>query len=159
LREKRRHVTPRALCLAAEKRLATRRGCFIEAPHWGRWSGNGQLINVKRRQFRSHKIRGVSNVSKAIRGSDRELCGIVQAWVKEGPFAVHLEIRDKCVPVRDRAPTGPGVQIDARKPESRRQQRGTATWGQRFAVHEDFGVELPRPPAVENRAQGGNTDA
>ena len=81
---------------------------------------------------------------------------IVEPRVDERALAVHLEVRDKRIPVRDAAPPGIGVQVDARQPERRRKQRRRAlpVRPERLAVEEQLRVELARPPAVQHGAHG-----
>ena len=92
---------------------------------------------------------------------DRELRRVVQARVEERALAVHLQVRDERVPVRDRAPAGPGVQVDAGQAERRRDQRRRrlAVRTERLAVEEQLGVELARPPGVEHLAHRRLVDA
>src|SRR6185503_1514284 len=90
------------------------------------------------------------DVSEVIGSSDRILLRIVQSRIEEGSFAVHLQIRDKRIPVTDRAPSaGPGVQVHPGLAESWRDQGcgGFTVRTKRFAVEVEFGVELARAPA------------
>src|SRR4051812_19887826 len=76
---------------------------------------------------------------------NRELSGIVEPRVRESPLAVHLQVRDQGIPISDRTPASPGVEIDAGQAEHRWDQRGSgfAVWPEGLAVHENFGIELP----------------
>ncbi len=103
----------------------------------------------------------VANVPEAGARCDRELHRVVEPRVEERAAAVHLEIGDEGVPVRDTAPARPGVQIDACQAERGRDERrgGAAVGLKGLAVERQLGVELPRAPAVEDRAHGGLVDA
>ena len=59
--------------------------------------------------------------------------------------------------MRDRAPAGPGVQVDTGQSEGRwNQGRGGLPIGpERLAVQEQLRVELPRSPAPQDRLDGG----
>src|ERR1019366_6206081 len=95
-------------------------------------------------------------------GRDWKLDGIVEARIEESPAAVHLEVRDERVPVRDRTPrTGPGVKIDTGQSERRRDQHGRccSIGAESFAIEEKFGVEFARPPSIQYFANRILTDS
>src|SRR3954467_3650592 len=112
------------------------------------------------RQFRSNQINLISDVTTMVGGCDGELRGVVEARIEERTFAVHLQIRDKGVPIRYGAPPGPGVKVNASETEGRRNQRCTRNIRSGdstirdllrikcLAVHKKLGVEFPRPPTV-----------
>src|SRR5262245_66457346 len=62
-------------------------------------------------------------IGKAVGSRDREQRAVVQAWVEESAATVHFEVRHKAIPVRNRAPAGPCMQIDATQTERRRDER------------------------------------
>src|ERR1035437_3953701 len=95
-------------------------------------------------------------------GRDWKLGGIVEAGIEEGPTAMHLEVGDESVPVRDRTPrTGPGVKVDTGQSERRRDQhgRGCSIGAESFAIEEKFGVEFARPPSIQYFANRILTDS
>ena len=99
------------------------------------------MIEVRRRYATSPKPVARRDRELAPRRSSR--------GSKKVPLPVHLEVGDERVPVRDRAPAGPGVEVDAGEAEGRRdQRRGRLAVGpERLAVEEQLGVELAGPPA------------
>src|SRR4030095_11789561 len=109
------NVTRRASCFAVEQRLPAHRSRFIEAILWWRWRRNGQLVEMKRRQFGRDKVGRSSDITKSILSSDRKLLRIVQSGIVECASSVHLQVGDKCIPVADTAPPCPRMQINAGK--------------------------------------------
>jgi hypothetical protein len=107
---------------------------------------------LQRREFRGDEVYFVADVREPVLRGDGELDGVVQPLVVEIPDAVHFEVRHERVPLRQAPPARPGVEVDARQPEGRRDERrrGLAVRAERLAVEEDFGVELARPPALED---------
>ena len=85
--------------------------------------GGRKLIDVERRKLRRDQVGRVADVAEAVLCGDRELRGIVEPRIVERALALHLEIGDERVPVRDRSPAGPGMQVDAGQVERRRNQR------------------------------------
>ena len=102
------------------------------------------------------------HICKTIGGSNGKLRGIVQPWIEETSFAVHLEIGYKCIPVRDGAPAKPSVQVDPSQSECGWNQRRTGNVRsrnhaighllgiERLPVHEQLGVKFTGTPAVQN---------
>ena len=74
---------------------------------------------------------------------------------------MHLDIRDKTVPVRQVAPACPGMEINARQPKGRGNQGRSrfAIRSQTFAVQHQLGVKFPWPPAHQNIFHRGQIDA
>src|SRR5215207_8710825 len=113
---------------------------------------------MQSRQLGGDQIDGISDISKSIRSRNWELRRIVEAWIKEVSFAMHVNIGNKRIPVRYRTPTRPGVEVNACQTERGREQRGT--WhiltchnaiGHLFgvkclAIQNQFGIELSRSP-------------
>src|SRR4051812_49947083 len=106
-----------ALRFAAEQMVAASGGGGGECT--GGWLRcvDRQLIEVQRRQLGCDLIlvRVDTDMAEAVRGRDRKLIGVVEPRVEERAFAVHLQVRDERVPVRDRSPAGPCMQLDAGK--------------------------------------------
>jgi hypothetical protein len=103
-----------------------------------------------------HEIGIVSHVAEARLCGDGELGGIVQSGIEERSLAMHLENGDERVPVRDRAPPGPRMEIDSGQSQSRRDQRGRrlAVRSKGFPVREQLRVEFARSPAVQDLPHG-----
>src|SRR5687768_10829590 len=77
---------------------------------WGRrW--NGDLIIMERRELGCDQVRFRSPVPDPRAGGDRKLLLIIQPWIKEDAFAVHLGVGHVRIPVRDRTPTGVSVKV------------------------------------------------
>ena len=124
LGEGRRHVAGRALGPAVEQRLAA--GCR----HRRRTSPSAASAPAARAgrpaaPAASELTRSTGAVTcpKPFSAAIGNWAGVVQPRVEERALAVHLQHRDERVPVRDRAPAGPGVQVDPGQPERRRDQR------------------------------------
>src|SRR5205823_10089009 len=98
-----------------------------------------QLVEVKSSELRRDQVGVVTHVSEAGLRRDRELRRVVQPRIEEGSLAMHLEVRDEGVPVRHRAPSGPGVQVDTGQAEGGwDERRGVLAVGaQRLSVQED----------------------
>jgi hypothetical protein len=110
---------------------------------------------VQSTEPRGDEVRIVPDVAVPVPGADGEASGVVEPWVEEGSLPVHLEIGDEGVPVRDRTPAGPGVQVHSGETEGRRDERGRglSVRPEPFPVQEDLGVELARSPPEEHLAQ------
>ena len=59
---------------------------------------------------------------KPARAAIGNFTGIVETRIVERSLPVHLEVRDEGVPVRNRTPAGPRVQVDARETKRRRNE-------------------------------------
>ena len=107
---------------------------------------------MEARELRRHPVDLGLHVAEAVAGRHRELDRIVQTRVPEPPLAVHLQVGHEGVPVGDRAPAGPGVEVEARQAERGRDQRGARlpVGPERLAVEDQLGVELPRAPALQH---------
>src|SRR5262249_35786460 len=153
--EERRHMAGGAFRLAVEDNRSTSGRGPVKTPLRWNGRGDGKLIEVQCGEFPSDKIRIVPYVPEPRFGSNWKSSGIVQARVVECASAVHLEIGDKSVPMRNRAPAGPGVQIHAGKTERRWQQgsRRLPVRTNRFAVEAQLAVEFPWSPTVEPLAR------
>ena len=149
LGEKRWNMARRTPRRTIEQRLAALRSFLVEAsfPRFGR--RNSELIELQRAQLGGDQVGIIADVAEPVRRRDGKAHGIVEARVKERALAVHLEVGDECVPVRDRAPARPGVKVHADQAEGRRNEsrRRLAVGAKRLAVQEYFGVKLPRPPS------------
>src|SRR5579859_1260826 len=140
-----------------ENFLAALRGFFLEGICRRFGCGNSELIKMKRRELGSDQVRFVANIAEAVARGDRELRGVRKALIEEITLAVHFEIGDESVPVSDRAPTRPGVQVDARQTKRGGNQhgRGLSVRAEGFAVEKQFSIEVARPPAIEHFAYRG----
>src|SRR5688500_1378345 len=103
------NVTSDAL-LGFEHLLAALRCIPIEAAFGWLRRRNRELVEMQRGQLPADQIGVVSNIPKSGTGRDRELQGIVQAWIEKRPSAMHCQIGDQGIPVRYRAPTSRGVE-------------------------------------------------
>ena len=95
--------------------------------------------------------------------SEASLCGngellrIVETWVIEVAFSMHLQIRDKRIPVRHRTRSSPSVQVYAGQSKGGwNQDCGClAVWAKGLAIQSQFGIEVAWPSALENCADRG----
>src|SRR5690349_2552538 len=113
LGERWRSVTASA-SFGVEEFLTALRRCRIEASLGRCRSGKRELIRLERCQFGSDQIsltRRRRNVVEVIGGGNGKLRRIPQPRVLEPANAVHLQIGNKSVPMWDRTPSSPGVQI------------------------------------------------
>src|SRR5579859_2554494 len=145
-----------AFCLATEKSVAAFGGVRIErARRWLR-RRNGEFVLLESRKFRGDPvtIRIDVHIAEAILRCDRELRRIVQSWIEEPPYPMHLQNGYKGVPVRHRSPTRPSVQIDPPQSKSRRYQgsRRFSVRSKGFAVQRQLCVKLARPPTQQHRS-------
>src|SRR5262245_11841768 len=103
---------------------------------------------MQRRELRRNEVRIIADVGEACPCRDWELRGVSQTRIVKRAFSVHLNVGNKCVPMRDRTPAGPSMKIDARKPKRRRnQRRSRATIGtKRFAIEKQLRIKLTRSP-------------
>src|SRR5215471_20952995 len=106
----------------------------------GRW--DGKLIEMQRRKFCGGQIGSAAHVSETVPRSDRKFYRIIKARIIEGPFAVHLQVGHKSIPMCHRPPACPRVEVDAGKTESGRNQcgGGLSIRPESFAVEEKLGV-------------------
>src|SRR6266508_4572094 len=113
------------------------------------------------RLFCALQIWGAAHVSKTVPRSDRKFYWIIQSRIIEGPFAVHLQVGHKSIPMCHRPPAGPRVEVDACETESGRNQccGGLSIRAESFAVEEKLGIEFPRPPTGEHRPDGRHIDS
>src|SRR5262245_7232328 len=78
------------------------RTCYIKilARPWNR-GGNGQLIELQRRQLWSDSIilRRGTEVTETIPGRDWKLRRIIQSRVEKRPLSVHLEVGNESIPI------------------------------------------------------------
>src|SRR5262249_969221 len=101
-------------------------------------------------------------IGKAVGCCDREPRAVVQPRIEESASTVHFKVRYKAIPVGNRAPAGPGVEVQAAQTECRRDQRrarrvgsgddviGYSLWIERFAVENQLGVELSWSPTTQD---------
>src|SRR3954454_22541063 len=114
-------------------------------------------------QFRSYQINLIGDVTEMVRRRDWELRGVIETGIEERSLPVHLQIRDKRIPIRHGAPARPRVEVNASETKRRRNQRRTRNIRSRdstityllrvesLAVHKELGVEFSRPPTVKHR--------
>ena len=163
LRQQRSRVAADALGLALEQLRAAGGGHLVEAVRRRGRRGQRQLIGVQPRQLRGHPVLlgRHHDVPESVLGGDRESNRVVEPRIVEVTDAVHLQHRDERIPVRDRSPSGPGVQVDARQSEGGRDQgrRRLAVGPEPLAVHQQLGVELARTPRSDDGAHGRLVDA
>src|SRR5215831_13122527 len=117
-------MTDCALRLAHEYCLATRSRLLVEAAIRRRRRRDGELVEMQRRKFCSGQIGSAAHVSETVPRSDRKFYRIIQARIIESPFAVHLQVGHKSIPMCHRPPARPRVEVDAGKTESGRNQCG-----------------------------------
>src|SRR5579859_1437746 len=139
-----------------ENFLAALRGFFLEGICRRFGCGNSELIKMKRRELGSDQVRFVANIAEAVARGDRELRGVRKALIEEITLAVHFEIGDESVPVSDRAPARPSVQVDASETKRRGNQhgRGLSVRAEGFAIQKQFSIEVAGAPAIEHFANG-----
>ena len=114
-----------ALRFATEESIAAGRSRNIEATSGRLRRGNSQLIELKLLEFGSDEVAvgiNVREIAKTVGGGDRELRGVVEPRIPEPALPMHFEICDEGVPVGNRTPAGPGVEIDAAQSKRRRNQ-------------------------------------
>src|SRR5262249_16767174 len=104
-------VAARALRLAGEQRAAALGGVLVEAARGRSRRRERELVEVECRKLRGDAVVLARHVAEMVLGRDRELRGVVETRIEERAVAVHLEVGDEPVPVRDRAPAFPGVEI------------------------------------------------
>src|SRR4051794_4074300 len=119
---------------------------------------------MQRREFLRYQViirADMRKIPEAMRRGDWELGRIIQARVKESSFSMHLEIRDKRIPMRDRAPSRPGMQVYAGETKSRRDQsRGRLPIGtESLAIQNELGIELAWAPGHQHFPNRRNIDA
>src|SRR5688572_536175 len=134
----RRNVALRTLCLALEEAIAARCCLRIVASRGRRWSGNGELIELKGRELGRDQVPITSHVSQTRSRGDRKLHGIVEARIEKRSLAVHFQIGYKRVPISDGSPPRRGMKIHSGQAESRRKQGGRrpAIWLEGFSIQE-----------------------
>ena len=64
-----------------------------------------ELIQVERRELRSHAIGRAAHVVEPVRGGDRKFRGVLEPRIVKSALALHLEHGHERVPVRDGAPS------------------------------------------------------
>src|SRR5689334_18827651 len=97
-------------------------------------------------------------IREPVRCCYRELDGVIQARIEKSSFAVHLQVRDKGVPMWDGSPSGPGMQIYSCQTKGWRNQ-GCGRFPIRtkaLAVQNQFSVKLARTPGQEHILDGSN---
>lgn len=88
------------LGLAAEERIATCGSRRIKtACRWAR-GGNGELIEMQGWEFGGDEIRLIAYMPKSLSRRDGKLSGIIEARVEKRTLAMHLQIRNKRIPMR-----------------------------------------------------------
>jgi hypothetical protein len=147
-------VTPGAVRLAGEDRLTTARGGVVIGVFLRTGSGQRELVIVQWHQLRRHAIGRATDVVETAFHTDRKLARSLDARIEQRSDPLHLRVRDVRVPVRHRAPTGVGVQVNAGKTKRGRQHRGPrlAIGAEPFAILIQLGVVLARPPSFSARA-------
>src|ERR1700730_12899192 len=110
---------------------------------------------MKTRQFRGDDIGVVANVPVLCLDCKGELLGIVESWVEESSFAVHLRNGHVGVPVGNGTPARPGVITHTSQAEGGREEGGSrlAVRSKSFAVVYQFRVIFARPPGGERLFQ------
>src|SRR3954451_2133787 len=103
---------------------------------------------MKRRKCRRDEIFIRTYMAELFTSCDRETSRVIEARIVERTFAMHLEIRDECIPIRDGSPSCPGVQIHSCEPESGGNQCGGSfsVRAKPLAVEEKLCIEFARPP-------------
>src|SRR5262249_17316651 len=127
VRPQRPNVTAVAPRLAVEQLFASVSGRGMEGVGGRFRRRDRQLVKLQVRELRGDAViawADMREVANAAPDGHRELHRVVQSSVEESSNATHVKVRDKGIPVRDRSPPGPGMQVDAAEPESRWDQRG-----------------------------------
>ena len=80
-----------------------------------------------------------------------------QAGIVEGTLSVHLQIRNKSIPVTDATPTRPGMHVHACKAKCGRDQdsRTFAVRAKCFPIDAEACVEASWTPTAKDGSQGG----
>src|SRR4051794_4892438 len=163
---KRLHMTVVALRLSTKQGIATlgRLRIKVLTGLWFR-GRKGKLVEVQGgKLLRDPVLVGADmrKVGKAVGGRNGKLLLIIQARIEESAFAVHLKSGNERIPVGNRPPACPRMQIHSRQTERWREQRGT--WHvcagdnairdllgiKGFAVQDQLSIELTRSPTVEH---------
>src|SRR2546421_9216675 len=141
-----------ALSFAAKNFFAPRGRFFAEtALRWCR-GGNGELIKMQSRQFRSNHVGNAPGIAGAAFGGHRILGAIIEARVKKCTRAVHFSCSYIGIPIRNRSEAGPGMKIYSSQTESRWNQCAglAAIWPHCLTVLVDLGVEAARSPTGQD---------
>lgn len=123
-----------ALGLPLEKRFAASGRVRVEAAFQRGRSRYCKLVELQGAELRGDQVRSIEDVARPSSGGYGELSGCVQPRIEERAFVVHLEIRDERVPICDRTPACPGVEIDANQPKSGRNENGSGLSSQGCAI-------------------------
>src|SRR5215469_5192429 len=104
---------------------------------------------------------------KPLAAAIRELGGVVQSRIPKPALPVHFQVCDERIPVRQRSPAAPGMEVYPRKAKSGRNQTGAGNIRTRhgtvghlqgikgFAVEKQLGVKFPGAPGAQNSPDGG----
>src|SRR6185437_15993292 len=154
-------VTGAALAGAGKHEFPPPRGARIKAASGRAWSGKRQLIKLQGGELARDQVRLVLKMTEACPRSDRKLAGIVEPRIVKGPLTVHFEGGYEGVPVRDRTPSGPSMEVHPGKSECRRNEYGrVASVGpKRLAVQYQLGVKVSGTPAVQDLDDGRDIDS
>ena len=106
--------------------------------------GNRELVEVQRSQFRGDQVGVVAHVGRARFACHWKLRWVIQPWIVERSFAVHLQVRAKRIPVSCRTESGAGAKIYSGKAEGRWNQdrSGSFVRTESLAVQEQLRVEV-----------------
>src|SRR5690606_28443264 len=141
----------------ARKERFTPRGGFrvktIERRLWGR---DRELIELQCSQLWGYQIIFAADIAQTRRCRNRELFWVIESRVVECPLTVHLKVCHKSVPVCDRSPACPGVQVHAQHPKCRGDERCPrfSIRAHRLSIEDEFSIKLAWPPTVQNGSHG-----
>jgi len=152
LGEQRRNVATRALGLTFKNLLASFGSLLVNAALGQGRSNKPKLIEMERSEFRRHQVGIVPYVCETVLRRDRELLHVVQSRIEKVSLAMHLKNRDERVPLCNRAPSRPRMQIHTGQSKRRRNQDcgSFSVWTKCFAVQEQLCIEMSSAPAVEH---------
>ena len=118
--------------------------------------GNRELVEVERGQLRSDQIGIVAHVRRACFGRHWELCWIIEPRIVECSFAVHLQVRDKRIPISGRTESGPGAKVHSSEAEGRWNQHGSgfSVRTEGLAIQGKLRIEFPWAPTIQDGSHG-----
>src|SRR5688572_22929143 len=114
---------------------------------------------MKRRQLRADQVRITSTIPEIVCCSDRKLRRILQTRIKECALSVHFQVCDKGVPMGDRTPPGPCMEVHSGQSICRRDKCRARNvcpcnnavrdllWIEGLAVKDKLCVKFARSPA------------
>src|SRR5512146_704133 len=104
-------MTGAALGFSFKEFVAALGRLFVKAPVRRYRRRDIQLVGMQGRELRSDQVGIVRHVPKVIRRGNRELRGVVETRIEKVAFPVHFEVGDEGVPIRNRSPPRPGMQV------------------------------------------------